>query len=74
MSQFVHEAFHIHGVLVHINTAEKARSQMGVSHRVINQQIGNAIRDGMISRFIYTLELGWVFAVADRLRRECGQN
>ena len=43
--QFVHEAFHVDGVLVGVHAAPEARRHVRVAHRVVDQQVRHRVAE-----------------------------
>ena len=68
MGQLVHEAFHVDGVLVDVDPAPEPRRHRRVAHGVVDEQVRDAVADGVIAVGEQALE-------GDRVRAvlECGR-
>ena len=68
LRQFIHEAFHIDRVLVHVDAAPEAGRNVGVAHRMLDQQVRHGVADRRVAGRTQALERGRVHAVHQRRR------
>src|SRR5476651_329124 len=66
---FVHEAFHVHAVLIGVHAAPRADRDMRVAHRVLDEQVRHRIAELHVAGlFVPALELALVAAALGRGR------
>ena len=75
LRQLIHEAFEIDGVLIVVHPAPEPRRDVGVAHRMVDQQVRDlvaehAFRPGRIE----TLEHERIHAVLQQLRQQAGDD
>ena len=74
MRQFVHETFEIDRVVIDIDAAPESRRDVGIAHRMLDQQIRYRISDRMLAARIETLECGLIHAVHQCLGAQAEQD
>ena len=62
--QFLHEAFHVHRILIGVDAAPRTHRHMRIAHGIFNSQIGHGIAKLRIAGFLIpTLQLPLVLAI-----------
>ena len=56
MRQLVHEAFEIDRILVDVDAAPETRRDVGIAHRMLDQEVGNGIADRGLAGRVEALE------------------
>ena len=74
MREFIHETLHVDGVLVDIDAAPEARRHRRVAHRMVHEQVRDAVADGVVAVGQQSLEDKHVGAILHPVRVDRGQD
>ena len=68
MRQLVHETFEIERVVIDVHASPWTRRDVGIAHRMLDQEIGNRIPDRSLAFRIEARECAGIHAVDQGLR------